>query len=275
MAKSENTIPSLVVSAWRTAPPVLRRFAYWVWSIGLVAVVLSVVADVRQWWGSLQFTTNILAELICGMVALPIALVIIARLAEYQVNELERVRLETRYAAALEQLIASIRNTSHYVQELVQELAASTNDFVEAVRVLNGNLADPSRAMESAGLLQAQMDSQQWLFYEHVVTPIRIDGNHLRALLGERVRNGEPSAEPARFERLWNDLESALRHQRQTMAAGYQEFARGAPTANRATRLRNAAISNLHSADRLLQLCGELEAFANEAKALPAGDSTP
>jgi hypothetical protein len=275
MDNSENTIPSLVATAWRTAPPVLRRFAYWVWSIGFVAVTLSVVADARNWWGGLQFTTNILAELICGMVALPVALVIIARLAEYQVKELERVRLEARYAAALEQLTASVRTTSEYVQDLVQEVTANTNAFVAAARVVNGGLADPDRALESAHLLQAQMDSQQWLFYERVVTPLRIDGNQLRALLGERVRNGEPSAEPARFERLWNDLESALRHQRQTMAAGCQEFARGAPTANRATRLRDAAISHLHSVDRLLQLCTELAAFAAAAKPLPARDTGP
>jgi len=107
------------------------------------------------------------------------------------------------------------------------------------------------------------------------VTPLRIDGNQFRALLGERVRNGEPTAEPARFERLWTDLEAALRHQRQTMAAGYQEFARGAPTANRATRLRDAAISHLHSVDHLLQLCAELEAFATEAQPVPARGSTP
>lgn len=273
MVNSQDTIPSLVVTAWRTAPPVLRRFAYWTWSIGLVAVTLSVVADVRNWWGGLQFTVNILAELICGMVALPVALVVIARLAEYQVKELDRVRLEGRYATALEQLTVSVRTASDYVQDLVQEVTASTNAFVAAARVVNGGLADPNRALESARLLQAQMDSQQWLFYERVVTPVRFDGNQLRALLGERVRNGEPAAGPTRFERLWNDLESALRHQRQTMAAGYQEFARGAPTANRATRLRNAAINHLHSVDHVLQLCAELEKFAHEAKSLPVRDT--
>src|SRR5690349_18255862 len=92
--REENTIPSLIASAWRTAPPVLRRFTYWVWSLGAVAVILAITADVQNRWGSLQFVTNILAELICGLFALPLALVIIARLAEYQVKELERVRLE-------------------------------------------------------------------------------------------------------------------------------------------------------------------------------------
>ncbi|MCA2215726.1 hypothetical protein [Jidongwangia harbinensis] len=270
MTNSESTIPSLVVSAWRTAPPVLRRFAYWVWSIGFVAVTLSVVADARNWWGGLQFTTNILAELICGMVALPVALVIITRLAEYQVMELERVRLQVRYAAALEQLTASVRTTSDYVQNLVEEVAASTNAFVAAARVVNGGLADPDRALESAHLLQAQMDGHQWLFYERVVTPLRIDGNQLRALFGERVRNGERTAEQARFERLWNDLEAALRHQRQTMAAGCQEFAQGPPTTDRANRLRDAAINHLHSVDHLVQLCAELEAFTTQAQPRPA-----
>ncbi|MBB2940794.1 hypothetical protein FB565_000498 [Actinoplanes lutulentus] len=278
MADRENTdstIPSLISSAWRTAPPVLRRFTYWVWSLGTVAVILAITADVQNRWGSLQFVTNILAELICGLFALPLALVIIARLAEYQVKELERVRLKARYGAALEQLTASVRTTSDYVQDLVQEVSASTNAFVEAARVVNGRLADPERALESAHLLQAHMDSQQWLFYERVVTPLRIDGNHLRALLSERVRNGEPTVESARFERIWNELESALRHQRQIMSTGHQELARGVPNANRATRLRNAAIVHLHSVDHLLQLCGELEAFATEARELLAGPESP
>ncbi|HLL69232.1 MAG TPA: hypothetical protein VK453_26490 [Micromonosporaceae bacterium] len=275
MVTPENTIRSLVVTAWRTAPPVLRRFAYWVWSIGFVAATLGIIADGLNWWGGLQFTTNVLAELICGMVMLPVALVIIARLAEYQVKELERVRLEARYAAALEQLTASVRTTGEYVQDLVQDVTASTNAFVAAARVVNGGLADPDGALESAHLLQAQMDSRQWLFYERAVTPVRFYGNNLRALLRERVRNGEPTAEPARFERLWNDLESALRRQRQTMTAGYQEFAGGAPTVNRANRLRDAAISHLHSVDHLLHLCAELEAFANEAKPLPSRDTEP
>ncbi|WP_229074633.1 hypothetical protein [Actinoplanes sp. DH11] len=272
---TENTIPGLISSAWRTAPPVLRRFTYWVWGLGTVAVVLAVTADLQDRWAGLQFVTNIIAELICGLFALPLALVIITRLADYQVKELERARLEARYDTALEQLTASVRLTSDYVEELVQEVTASTNSFVEATRVVNGRLADPDRAMESAKLLQAHMDSQQWLFYERVVTPLRIDGNHLRALLGERVRNGEPTAESARFERVWNELESALRHQRQLMTIGHQELSRGAPTPNRAARLRDAAIVHLHSVDHLLQLCGELEAFATSARLLPGRPDQP
>ncbi|GIE81352.1 hypothetical protein Aph02nite_73020 [Actinoplanes philippinensis] len=267
MANSDSTITSLIRTAWRTAPPVLRRFAYGVWTVALVAVVLSGVADARNWWGGLQFTTNIIAELVCGLFALPAALVIIARLADYQVQELERVRLEARYGAALEQLTSSVRTTGDYVQELVQEVTDSTNAFVTAVRIVNGGLADPDAAIESAHLLQAQMDRQQWLFYERVVTPLRIDGNQLRAVFGELVRHGEQTAQAAQFERLWNDIEAVLRHHRQTMAAGYQEFARGGtPTANRATRMRNVAIEHLQSVDHLLHLCDELKAFANEVR---------
>ncbi|BBH67678.1 hypothetical protein ACTI_43630 [Actinoplanes sp. OR16] len=266
----ESTIPSLISSAWRTAPPVLRRFTIWVWGIGVVAVVLAVIADVRNQWGSLQFVTNIVAELICGLFALPLALVIITRLADYQVRELERARLEARYGAALKQLTASVRITTDYVEELVQDVTASTNAFVEATRVVNGRIADPDRARESAKMLQAHMDSQQWLFYERVVTPLRIDGNHLRRLLSERVRNGETTAESARFERIWNELESALRHQRQIMAAGHYELGRGVPNPNRTTRLRDAAIVHLHSVDHLLQLCGELEEFATSARPDPS-----
>ncbi|SDT65288.1 hypothetical protein [Actinoplanes derwentensis] len=265
MADSENTIPSLVASAWRTAPPVLRRFAYWVWSIGFVAVTLSVIADARNWWNGLQFTTNIIAELVCGMVALPVALVIIARLAEYQVKELEQARLKTRYAAALQQMTGSAQITNDYLQELVQEVASSTNTFVAAAWVVDGSLTDPEGALESAHLLQAQMESQQWLFYERVMIPLRIEGNQLRVLLSERVNNGEQTSERLRFERLWHNLESALRHQKVTMAAGYQEFARGVPTAHRAVRLRDAALNHLRSVDQLQRYCAELAAFATPA----------
>jgi hypothetical protein len=267
----ESTIPSLITSAWRTAPPVLRRLTYWMWGLGLLAVALAITADMQDRWGGLQFVTNILAELTCGLFALPLALVIITRLTDYQVKELERSRLAARYDAALAQLTDSVRITSEYVEELVEEVSAATNAFVEATKVVNGRLSDPDRAQESAKLLQAHMDSHQWLFYERVVTPLRIEGNHLRTLLGERVRSGEPTTESARFERIWNELESALRHQRQIMTTGHQELGRGVPNPNRVTRLRDAAIVHLHSVDHLLQLCRELEAFATPPPPLPPG----
>src|SRR5690349_19203318 len=116
----ESTIPSLISSAWRTAPPVLRRFAYWMWGLGLLAVILAIIADMQDRWGGLQFVTNILAELTCGLFALPLALVIITRLTDYQVKELERTRLDARYDAALQQLTESVRITSEYVEELVE-----------------------------------------------------------------------------------------------------------------------------------------------------------
>lgn len=262
MTDSEKTIPALVRTAWQTAPPVLRRFAYWVWSIGLVAVTLSIAADARNWWDGLQFTTNIIAELVCGLVALPVALVIIARLAEYQVKELEQVRLSARYTTALHRLTESARVTDDYLVDLAQEVASSTNTFVTAARVVDGAMTDPERAVESAHLLQAQMESQQWLFYERVMIPLRIEGNQLRALLGERVHNGEPTSEQVRFEKLWHNLESALRHHKATMSAGYQEFARGTPTANRAVRLRDAALNHLRSIDQLQRYCAELAEFS-------------
>ncbi|MBM2621095.1 hypothetical protein JIG36_36905 [Actinoplanes sp. LDG1-06] len=263
MPESRVTVPSLVVSAWRTAPPVLRRFAYWVWGIGFVSVVLAVVADTRNWWGGLQFTSNIIAEIVCSMVALPVALVIIGRLAEYQVKEIDRVRLDRRYGALRKQMAVAVRDTVGRIQDVEQEVSASTNDFARAVKAENGALADVHLANEAARTIHAQTDSQQWLFYEHIMARLRILGTHLQNLLDERDRNGDPIDESADFARLWIDLESALAHQRQIMATAHELFrTRPAVTVRnvtRANRLRDAAIEHLRGIDRLLELCEAVE----------------
>lgn len=273
MPGSESTIPSLVGSAWRTAPPVLRRFAYWVWGIGLVVVTASVVADIEDWWGGLQFTTNILAELIFSLISLPVALVIIARIAEYQVKELDRARLDKQYAVTLKQMAIAVKMAYDYVQEIEQEASASTNNFAAAIKVVAGELSDPESALESARILRKQMDSQQWLLHERNVVPLRIAGNHLQSVLGERDRNSDLPDVTVGFERLWTELESAFRHLRQTMTAGHQMFdplpVTRAANVTRLNRLRDAAFEHLNSIDRLSELCQKLEAFTAGPDSFP------
>jgi hypothetical protein len=263
MAERRATVPSLVAAAWRAAPPVLRRFAGWVWGIGIPAAVVSVVADLAGWWGDYQFIPNIVSETICAMVTLPIALVIIGQLAEYQVKELERVRLESRFASTRQQLVAAARATRDQIQEVTQDVEASTNEFVRAVMVEDGKLVDADAANEAARALHTQMDGRQWLMYERIVTPLRILGNHMQTLLVERDRTGDLTAETTHFAQLWLDLESALASQRQIMAAGHDLFgqrpALAARNVARADRLRDHALEHVRAIDRLKELCQELE----------------
>jgi hypothetical protein len=273
MPDSKTTVPSLVSSAWRTAPPVLRRFAYWVWGIGLVAVTVSIVADERKWWGSLQFTSNIVAEAICGMVALPLALLVIGRLAEFQVRELDRVRLDARYATVRVELSVAVRATRMHLEEIVEDVTASTDAFVGALKVEDGVVTRPELANEKARILHAQMDSQQWLMYERFVAPLRIVGTHLQSLLIERDRNGALTTETTNFAQVWIELESELAQQKQIMANGHgllgNRPAVYAEDVNGANRLRDLAIEHLHGIDRLVGVCNKLEAYATGSDAVP------
>ncbi|MFI6070546.1 hypothetical protein ACIA5C_03025 [Actinoplanes sp. NPDC051343] len=265
MADRKATVPALVGVAWRAAPPVLRRFACWVWGIGIPAAALSIVGDFAGWWDGYQFIPNIVSETICALVTLPIALVIIGQLAEYQVKELDRVRLNSRFTNTRQQFVAAARNTREQIQELAQDVEASTNEFVRATRIEDNALADPEAANEMARTLHTQMDGRQWLMYERIVTPLRILGNHLQSLLVERDRDGDLTAETTGFAELWLDLESALASQRQIMAIGHDLFGRSKTLSARgqwSDRLREVAFEHVRSIDRLLELCQELELHA-------------
>ncbi|GLW35941.1 hypothetical protein [Actinoplanes regularis] len=262
MAERKTTVPGLVTTAWHGAPAVLKRFAGWVWGIGIPVAVLSIIGDLAGWWGDYQFIPNIVSEVICAMVTLPIALVIIGQLAEYQVKELERVRLDTRFASTRQQLVIAARTTRDQIQERTRDVEATTNEFVRAAKVEDGRLADPDAANAAARLLHTQMDGQQWLMYHRITTPLRILGSHLHTLLVERDRDGDLTAETTGFAQLWLDLESALAAQRQIMAAGHDLFgqpALSARTVPRADRLRDVALEHIRTIDRLIELCQQLE----------------
>lgn len=269
MPDAKTTIPALVVSAWRTAPAVLRRFAYWDWGIGGAAATVAIVGDIRHWWDGTPIVSNFLAETIYGVLALPFALLIIRGLAEYQVREHDRARLAARYATLLTQLTVAVAATREHLREIEQEADASTNAFIRAVRSPDGVPADPELANEKARIIHAQMDTQQWMLYERIVAPLRIVGGHLQSLLVERDRDADLSDESTKFAQLWIELESALAQQKQTMANGHDLFGvRPAVTAadlNGANRLRDMALEHLNGIDRLLDLCDRLEAYASAA----------
>ncbi|HEY0536098.1 MAG TPA: hypothetical protein VGD29_31320 [Actinoplanes sp.] len=265
MADRKATVPALVGRAWRAAPPVLRRFACWVWGIGIPAAALSVVGDFAGWWDGYQFIPNIVSETICAFVTLPIALVIIGQLAEFQVKELDRVRLDSRFTSTRQQFVAAARVTHEQIQEVTQDVEASTNEFIRATKIEDNALADPDTANEMARTLHTQMDGRQWLMYERIVTPLRILGDHLQSLLVERDRDGDLTAETTDFARLWLELESALASQRQIMATGHDLFGRAPALSARGQwpdRLREVAFEHVRTIDRLRELCQELEHHA-------------
>jgi hypothetical protein len=263
MDERKTTVHSLVATAWRRSPRVLRRFAIWVWSIAVPAAVVSIIADVAGWWGDYAFIPNVVSEAICAMAALPIALVIIGQLAEYQVKELDRVRLDTRFDSIRQQLVAAASRARDQIEEVTQDVEASTNEFVRAAKIEDGRLVDPDAANAAARRLHTQMDGRQWLMYERIVTPLRFLGKHLQTLLIERDRDGDLTIETTRFAQLWSDLESALATQRQIMATGTELFgqrpALAARGVVRADRLRDVALEHVRSIDRVKELCQELE----------------
>ncbi|MEV4350738.1 hypothetical protein AB0J83_40295 [Actinoplanes sp. NPDC049596] len=262
MTEPKDTVPSLIASAWRGSPPVLRRFAGWMWGLGLPAAAVSIAGDLAGWWEGLQFVPNIVSEVISAMVALPVALVIIGQLAEYQLKELEKARLRSRFAGLREQLVTAARTTRERIEEVTQDVEATTDEFLRAAKIEDGLLADPAAANEAVRTLHTQMDGRQWLMYQRIVTPLRILGTHLQTLLIERDRAGDLSAETTRYAELWLDLESALAALQQLMAAGSDLFGSQVLSVRnvaRADRLRDMAVDHLRAIDRLKELCRELE----------------
>lgn len=262
MADRKTTVPALIARSWRVSPPVLRRFASWVWGIGTPAAVLCLVADYRGWWDGYQFLPNIVSETICAFVTLPIALVIIGQLAEYQVKELDRVRLDSRFTSTRQQFVVAARATREQIEAVTQDIEASTNEFIRSTKIEGDALADPGTANEMVRMLHTQTDGRQWLMYERIVTPLRILGNHLQSLLVERDRDGDLTEETTGFAQRWLELESVLASQRQIMATGHDLFGR-APALTISDqwpdRLREVAIEHVRTIDRLRELCQELE----------------
>ncbi|GIF37978.1 hypothetical protein [Actinoplanes xinjiangensis] len=263
MAERKATIPSLVIEAWRAAPRVLRRLAIWMWAIGFPVGALLIVADLRGWWDGYQFIPNIAAEVLSGMLTLPIALVIIGQLAEYQVKALERERLHSRFVSTRRQLVTAARITREQIEGVTRDVEASTNEFVRAAKIDDGQLVDPIAANAAAHTLHTQMDGRQWLMYERIMTPLRILGSHLQTLLLERDRDGDLTEETTRFARLWLDLESALAAQHQIMTIGQNLFGQQPAlyprSVAKADRLRDVAVEHVRTIDRLTELCRELE----------------
>jgi hypothetical protein len=265
------TLRSLVASAWRDAPPVLRRFAFSAWGVGFVAAAGSFAADLQGWWGGLQFASNIVSEIICALIALPIALVVVGQLAQYQVKEMDRARLDVQFRSARAQLVTAVRAAREHIQIVEREVVASTNEFVRAAKVEDGVVADLALANETARRLRAQMDTQQWIMYEHIVTPLRILGDYLQSLLVERDRNGDFARERTEFAKLAITLDAALDHQRQIMTNGHALFGTrlAADGGSSANKLRDVALEHVRSIDRLLELCDELETYADGAATTP------
>jgi hypothetical protein len=276
MAKTEEsgngkiTSGGLVRNAWRSAPPVLRRFALTVFIVGLISAAAFVVIDLEGMWSNLQFTSNILSEIVGAMVAFPVALVVVNQLTAYQVEEANRTRLDNRIRLARNQLVEAMLAASEHLSTMESEASSATNEFVEATqRGADHEIGDTDKANNSLQALVDQLDSTQWALYEQHIAPVRILSVHLQSLLTDRDRNGDYIAEVRRFAELSTDLETAMRRQHEVMERGHHVFATSPPLnahdAERTEPLRTAAFEHLTAMSRVMTCCRELEHYVRNS----------
>jgi hypothetical protein len=158
------TLRDAAVREWRSVSPVLRLFAIWSFVVGLVLVALGTVGDIRGWWPHAPFLTNLASSVTGACFGIPVALVVLQRLAAVQseVNDRNSVRrLLYRFAVRLddaarrltpfplsatgmEQLRSELRDAvgeilRHSAQDdgLVRVTAADRPAYVAAVRRLH------------------------------------------------------------------------------------------------------------------------------------------
>lgn len=267
------TIWSLIVTSWRAAPLVMRRFALRVWAVALAAAVLCVAADLAGLWGRLSFTTNLISELISALSAFPLALLIINSLAAYQIEEAARPRLEAKVQAARARTITAVGAMRERIVEVERELIIATNDFVRAVRPTADGVTDLALANEAAQMLCGLMDAAEWTVFYRTLTPVQHYGLVLQNALMERSRDGILALDIEELARLSGELQSAVFQHRRTMEKGQGLFSRR-PAVHldnriRHSELRDAALEYVKSIDRLLGLCDEIDGYLGGADLEP------
>jgi hypothetical protein len=271
------TIRTLVTSAWRTAPPVLRRFAFWSWLVGLASVAAAVAVDVTGGWPDLPVTMNLLSDVISALIAVPIALLVVSQLAAYQVEETTRPQLEARVGASRHRLTGAVEILFRHLGNMEREATAATNEFVRAIQVggddaENGGI-DLAAVNRSAWSAHSVMDATEWVLFQRLIQPVRVYCTQLHDALIERSRGGEFAADIEELERLQSELESAVANHSRVISQGQRLFGHQ-PAVSAYDRalindLRNVAITYIKSIDRMLQLCQELQRYATRTPPLP------
>jgi len=224
-----------------------------------------VAADTRNWWGSLSFTTNLVSELIGSLIALPFALLVIDKLAAYQLEEAARPLLEAKVRTARNRALAAVRQMRNDISAIEADVTGATNQFVRGIQASEDGIADIDMANEAAEILRSLMDPTEWTMFERSVTPLRHYGRYLQTVLAERYHNGEAADEIEEVVRLTTEMQSAVSQHRRIMERGQIMFARrpavSATNRQRQLTLRDTAITYVKSVDRVLASCDEIEAY--------------
>jgi hypothetical protein len=265
---------ALLTTSWRGAPPMLRRLAVWLWTVAALGAAASITVDVENWWGTLSFTTNLLSELIAAMFALPIALLVVNRLADYQEEMAARPRLEARVRAARRHLNTVVEKLHSHVKMMETDATAAANELVGAV-----GGTDLDSVNMAARSMHALMDAESFLS-QRLIALVRIYGTYLTAALADlhnvvsqQGGDGDFADDIVELAQLSSDLDATVRHHNLIVNQGQQLFGHR-PALARYDRglmseLRAAASAYVRSFDSMLRVCAELEAFTSDAPATP------
>jgi hypothetical protein len=163
---------------WRSVSPVLRAFALWSFLVGLVLVALGTVGDVRGWWPQAPFLTNLASSVTGACFGIPVALVVLQRLAAVQseVNDRNAVRrLLHRFAVRLDDAarrLAPFPLSASGVDQLRSELRDAVGDILRHSAQSDGlvrvTAADRPAYVAAVRRLQALIPAlaRHWPAYE-------------------------------------------------------------------------------------------------------------
>jgi hypothetical protein len=259
------TISRLIAAAWRSTPPVLRRFAIRTWFIAAIAAAAAIVADCLGVWGNLRFTANLLSEAIGAAIAAPVAFVVVSQLAAYQSAEATRPRYEATIRAARAELLAAVQGLRKQILMAEQTVTEALNEFIEATKPNDDNvLADPDRATAAASAVRSHLHPSELAMTERGVAQVRQRARFLQDMMMLEGGTYDFRAVPVHdLAQASGDLRLALRRHGRNVNNGYALFGRQGwlPAKNRARiiELRRTAVDCLGGLDEMLAHCAQLE----------------
>ncbi|WP_238008259.1 hypothetical protein KZZ52_58245 [Dactylosporangium sp. AC04546] len=271
------TVRALVVSSWRDAPAVLRKLSLWIWGVAVTMAVVALAIDVAGGWEGLPFATNLISEAVSAMIALPIALLVVSRLAAYQVEEATRQRLEARIRTLRGRLARAVQALQEHLNTTEREATASANDFIRAIHGDSGDEPDGAGidlvlVNEAAWATYAVMSINERVLFQRFIRPVRDCATQLYSALVERMGDGEPDEEIGELERMTIAWESAVESHHRRIDQGQGLFGHRPALASfdrgRISELRNAAVGYIRSFDDLVTLCAQLEHYASPGAAV-------
>jgi hypothetical protein len=263
------TVRVLVRSAWQDAPPVLRSLARGVWGVAFTGMALLIAVDVAGGWDGLPLVTNLLSQAVSALVALPVALLIVSRLAAYQVEEANRPRLRARVEGSREMLQEELRSLLSYLVKLDEDADAAANELAAAVDVDAGVVPDLEQINRAAWAMHQVMDNSAADLFYRLVGLVRDYGNQLRTALSELRQDGTFTGDTRALTELLGNLEAVVASHRRQMSRSQQLFGRRPALTEydepRAHELRTTALTFLTTVMRLQQVCEDLQQYTQQA----------